>query len=288
MLKDQAAIESTKIAKRKKGVLRAKSEFFRAARYGLTLQEHRIIYYAILAGQQEGRPFEPVELTISDFKELFELEGHAYHQKLRILTQKLVGRSVEVQYKDEKGQHYKHIAWLSDITYHAKTGTVTITPNIKLKEFFEGKPFSSSEYYYLVQFTSQYAERLYELLKSLDHKTIIDFNIEDLAKRLFVPASYRQNYFNLKKFALEPAVKDINEFTDLDVDIREKRGRHNKVNTVIFSVTKKKPPEHVARVKHSDPQPPLSDEEQEDFIRKMMGGNFEVMDMTLAHTNDTN
>jgi len=271
MKKDTAVIGASKITRRKKGIIKAKSEFFRAARYGLTLQEHRIIYYAILVGQQDGKPFEPVELTVMAFKELFEVSGNDYYKELRKLSKKLIGRSVEVVYKDEDGQHLMQAAWLSNITYHAKTGTVTITPNPALKPFFEGKPFSTSEYYFLIRFTSQYAERLYELLKSLDHKKIMDFDVSDLAQRLAVPPSYRKNYTDLKRFALDPAIKDINEFTDLDVDLREKRGQYNKVNTVFFSVTKKKVPKLAERVERGEFRPPLSDEEQDQVIRELLG-----------------
>jgi plasmid replication initiation protein len=274
MKKSPEAAESQKIAKRKKGIIKAKSDFFRAARYGLTLQEHRIIYYAILAGQQDGKPFEPVELTVSAFKELFEVSGNDYYKELRKLTKKLVGKSVEVVYRDDDGQHLMQAAWLKSIKYNAKQGSVTITPNDELKPFFEGKPFSTSEYYFLIRFTSQYAERLYELLKSLDHKTIIDFDPADLAQRLAAPPSCRNRFNNFLARVLEPAIKDINEFTDLDVDLRAQRGLYNKVETVFFSVRKKKVPKLADRVERGEFRPPLSDEEQTSVMHELMGGEL--------------
>jgi plasmid replication initiation protein len=140
-----------------------------------------------------------------------------------------------------------------------------------LKPFFEGKPFSTSEYYFLIRFTSQYAERLYEVLKSLDHKTVVDFDLADLCQRLAAPPSCRRNYADFYKRVLNPAIKDINEFTDLDVDIREKRGLHNKVETVFFSVRKKKAPKLADRVERGEFRPPLSDVEQSIVMREMMG-----------------
>jgi plasmid replication initiation protein len=271
MKKSPEVAESQKIAKRKKGVIKAKSEFFRSARYGLTLQEHRIIYYAILAGQQDGKPFEPVTLSVGAFRELFEVSSENYYSELRRLSKKLIGKSVEVVYKDQDGQHLLQATWLKGINYNTKEGSVTITPNEMLKPFFEGKPFSTSEYYFLIRFTSQYAERLYEILKSLDHKTVIDFDLSDLSTRLAVPASYRKNYTDLKRFALDPAIKDINEFTDLDVDIREKRGLYNKVITVFFSVRKKKAPKLADRIELGEFRPPLSEEEQSIVMRELMG-----------------
>jgi plasmid replication initiation protein len=274
MKQDPAAAKSQKIAKRKKGVIKAKSEFFRTARYGLTLQEHRIIYYAVLKGQQDGTPFAPVTLPVQDFIELCELKGHSTYDNVRRASKKLIGKSVEVVFKDQDGAHLLQAPWLKAVKYNSKQGSVTITPNDELKPFFEGKPFSTTEYYFLIKFTSQYAERLYELLKSLNHKTVVDFDIDDLAERLAAPPSVKKNYADLYKRVLEPAIKDINEFTDIDVELREKRGRYNKVSTVFFSVIQKKVPKLADRVERGEFRPPLSDEEQTSFMRELLGGDF--------------
>jgi len=267
------AAKSNKIAKRRKGTIKAKSEFFRSARYGLTLQEHRIVYYAILAGQQTGKPFEPVTLSVKEFIELFGVRGGNYYHEIRRISSTITKKIVEVFYQDDNGMHYMAAPWLIAVKYHAKTGTVDITPNPELKPFFEGKPFSSTEYYYLLKFTSQYAERLYELLKSMPYhkKTVVDFDLEDLATKLAVPPSYRKDYKDLRVRVLEPAVSDINEYTDLDVGIRVKRGLHNKVDTVFFSVTKKNVPKLADRVESGEFTPPLSEEEQIIAMREHIG-----------------
>ena len=282
-MKNEAVATNKKIVKRKKGTIKAKSDFFRTARYGLTLQEHRIIYYAILEGQQNSKPFSPVTMTIKEFKELFEVSGGNYYKVLRKLSETLVGRSVEFAHKDKDGLHLTQAAWLLSIVYHFKEGTVTITPNPALKPFFEGKPFTTTEYYFLIRFTSQYAERLYEILKSLDHKKIIDFDPADLATRLGVPPSYRKDFQNFRRRVLEPAIKDINEFTDIDIDVREERGLKNKVEKIYFSLHKKKVPKLADRVEHGDFTPPLSDEEQEAFARELLGENEIEGQMSLLN-----
>ncbi len=279
MVQDPAASKAKKITKRKKGVIKAKSEFFRTARYGLTLQEHRIIYYAVLKGQQDGTPFAPVTLPVQDFMQLCDLKGHSTYDNVRRASKKLVGKSVEVVFKDQDGPQLLQAPWLKAIKYNSKLGSVTITPNDELKPFFEGKPFTTTEYYFLIKFTSQYAERLYELLKSLNHKTVVDFEIDDLAERLAAPPSCRKDYKDLRLRVLEPAIKDINEFTDLDVELREKRGRYNKVITVFFSVIQKKVPKLADRVERGEFRPPLSEEEQNSFMRELLGSDFEAVEL---------
>ena len=273
--------KSTAMRRRKSGVIRAQSDFFRTARYGLTLQEYRVIYYAILAGQQDKKPFEPVTISVRDFKELCGLKGKSPYSTLRNISKRIVGKSVEIGYKDADGLHFKQATWLTDITYHAREGKVTITPNKALQPFFEGKPFTQTEYYFLVKFTCQYSERLYEILKTFDNKTIADFKIDDLRARLAVTEGKYPNYADLKRFVLEPAMKDINEFTDLSLDFREKRGMKNKVETIVFSIHKKKVLRLAARVQAGEYQPPLSDTEQEAWLNELIGEPSEGEDAPL-------
>lgn len=259
-----------KLNKLKSGVVRGKSDFFRTARYGLTLQEHRIIYYAILHGQQNATPFEPVTLAMKDFKELCDLKGNSHYSTVKKLSKKLTSKIVEVAYKDKDGYHLTQAPWLMGITYHAKTGTITITPNKILQPFFEGKPFTDTEFYFLIKFTSQYAERLYELIKATSHiKPLIDFDIDDLRKRLAVGEKQYKNYTDLKRFVLLPAISDINEYTDLEVTIDEERGLYNRVEKVYFSVTKKNVPKLSDRVANGEFQPPLTEAEQEEFMAEL-------------------
>lgn len=268
------AQKGRKIAKQKSGVIRAKSDFFRTARYGLTLAEHRIVYIALLMGQQNGTPFEPQTLAISDFIDLCGLKGQSAYHTVRQLAKTLLSKVVEVVYKDDNGLHMLQCQWLSGIEYHVKTGSVTITPNKLLRPFFEGKPFTETEFYFLIKFNSQYAERLYEVLKSLDYKNLVDFDINDLRTRLGLPDGKYPNYNNLKKYVLAPAISDICEYTDLDVSIKEKRGLRNKVEYVFFSVKKKSVPKLAQRIANGEFPVALSEDEQAILMNGLTDGQY--------------
>jgi plasmid replication initiation protein len=112
---------------------------------------------------------------------------------------------------------------------------------------------------------------LYEIVKSLDFKKLIDFDIADLRLRLAVPPTQYSNYKDFRRRVLEPAIKDINEFTDLDISLHEKRGQYNKVEKVYFTVKKKKVPKLAERVAQGEMIPPLSDEEQGRLISALLG-----------------
>lgn len=276
MMESRLAKTGKQIAKRQKGTVRAKTDFFRTARYGLTLVEHRIIYYAILRGQQSKQPFEPVTLPIKEFQALCELKGQSAYSAIRALSNKIVSKTVEVVYKDEKGLHVMQAPWLAGITYHAKEGSVTIELNKKLQPFIEGKPFSETEYYFLIRFTSQYAERLYEILKTFAFKPLASFEIGDLRQRLGIAPGQYANYNMLRTRVLKPALDDINKFTDLDISLHEKRGQYNRVESVYFTIEKKNVPKLTDRVAQGEFEPPLSEAEQKIFVNQLLGKNEEA------------
>ena len=80
------------------------------------------------------------------------------------------------------------------------------------------------------------------------------------------------NYSMMRKRVLEPAVKDINEYTDLDITMHEKRGARNKVTDVIFTITKRNVPLLYDRVRAGEFDPPLSDEEQQITLEELLAG----------------
>lgn len=69
-------------------------------------------------------------------------------------------------------------------------------------------------------FESRYSLRLYEILslrKGLDHKHEEVFTIEDLRARLGVPVGKLPEWFDFRRFALEPAISEVNQLTGLTV-----------------------------------------------------------------------
>lgn len=241
--------QSLDVAKKRKGVIKMDVDFARNCRYGLTLQEHRIIYYAVLKSQMENRPFQPVTFSVKEFSTLCGISESGTYTTLRKLTKKLLSKVVEYVFEDEeKGLTLLQAQWLSAAKYHLKDGTVTIVLNPYVEPIFKRyKQYTETEFAFLCKFSCQYSERLYELLKSLswDKNPVVDFEIDDLRERLSLKQDGEKKidkYQNFKDFrarVLAPAMEDINRYTDLDIDFREKRGQHNKVEEVIFSVHRK-------------------------------------------------
>jgi plasmid replication initiation protein len=236
------------VSKKRKGIIRTGSDFARNCRYGLTLQEQRVIYYAIMKGEMEKKSFQPVIFTVKEFAALCGLNSDGTYKTLRRTSANLLMKIVEYTFEDENGDTVlRQAPWVIGIDYRAKMGTVTVRLNPLVEPLFRKyKQFTETEFIFLCKFSCQYSERLYELLKSMAFKPAVDFNIEDLRERLGLKMQNGKkamnkypNYNDFEKRVLIPAKDDINIYTDLDIDYRAMRGRYNKVETVVFSIRKK-------------------------------------------------
>ena len=84
---------------------------------------------------------------------------------------------------------------------------------------------------------SSYSKRIYLLLKEYAKIGSRTFNVKKLQDILIVPDSHKRRYNKFKVSVLQEAETDINEFTDLEVKLSEKK-LAKKVVEITFSIKK--------------------------------------------------
>lgn len=81
----------------------------------------------------------------------------------------------------------------------------------------------------VLAFESRYALRLYEIIAlrcGLEHKTSETFSVDELRSRLGVPTGKLTTWSNLRVFALDPAIAEVNQLSGFMVSYQAmKRGR---------------------------------------------------------------
>lgn len=88
--------------------------------------------------------------------------------------------------------------------------------------------------------SSQYAQRIYYMLKLDEFRGTRMDELDDLQEKLRIPKTYRERYPLFLKRVLLPAIKEINEKTDIDVTIKEIKSRgRSRVRKIKFTITKK-------------------------------------------------
>ena len=134
---------------------------------------------------------------------------------------------------------YALIGWLSKVLISPKSGKITIGFDEDMQKYLMGLYDNYTQYSLLcvLPMKSSYSVRLYELLKSyaVSKKTIKEFDLDDLKIKMAAPYD---RFPDFRRKAIEVAVREINEYTDIEVSWEPvKKGR--KVIKVSFELEKR-------------------------------------------------
>jgi plasmid replication initiation protein len=117
--------------------------------------------------------------------------------------------------------------WITTPRIKKKSGKVTIKISDDVMPYLYKlqERFTTYELYQILALKGSYSIALYELCKSYAFRKKIVLSIDDVKKYLSIEDKYKE-YKAFRRKIIEPAVKEINEFTDLDVSWQPiKKGR---------------------------------------------------------------
>jgi len=218
----------------KKQELVVKSNRLVEASYRLTLNEQRIILYAICRCREEQKglfPNEPVVITADAFAKQFPSidRGHVYHQ-LKEAMEALYERSVTLYEMDEDTgkEQVSKTRWISKASYVDGAGRIKVvftSDVIKYVTRLETE-FTSYQLEKVGNMTSSYAVRIYELLaqhREIGNRTL---NLAWLRETLQIAPDEYKLTTNFIRKVIEVAVEQINKHSDLTVSYKPvKTGR---------------------------------------------------------------
>lgn len=220
-----------------------RDDMIQHARFKLTVQEQRCILYAISKIKPEDTALNEYQFELKDFYALCGVEKDTYTELKKILRG-LSDKSWWAEI-DDKGTE-SVLRWFNVVHTNKKSGKVTIKFHEDMMPFLiqlaeqareQGIFYTQYQLKYILPMQSQYSPRLYELLKSYQKNNREWFFETDKLKALLDCKNYK-NFNDFKRFALDPAVREINEFTDLDIAYdTEHEGR--KVTRVNFFLAEK-------------------------------------------------
>ena len=173
-----------------------------------------------------------VSINIKDFEELFGVSFNTSRFTEKILQ--IMSRTITVYSNDEKIilSLYSEFRWKK-----GNTKTLQITCNDKMLPYlFELKSnYTSYIISNIAKLNSVAKIRLYEIMKQYEKLETVKIELERLQKMMDCENSIFK-YF--KKDVLEPAIKDINKYTDIQVSY-EKNLACRKVVALTFTISKK-------------------------------------------------
>lgn len=206
------------------------------ASHGLLLSEKRLIMLGIASTDQKipvaGNSGWIVSIHAADYADQFGVDIDTAYKQLKSASKKLFDRYVRGVWwtkPNSKSYNEMYFRWVSSATYLQAEAKVVlnfspeIVPHlIELKNQFTSYKIKTTSL-----FESVYAWRLYELLLSLiDKGNNHTFKTSDFRMVMETPPSLSKSFGLLRVNVIEPAVKQINEKSDLKVSwTAQKKGR---------------------------------------------------------------
>jgi len=203
------------------------------ASYNLELTEQRLILLSIVRARETGQGITAesrLKICAGDYAQQFDVTNETAYEALKSAVDNLFNRYFSYKYHNDDGTEFVvKSRWVSRIGYADNHGELLITfaPDVVPLITRLEQHFTSYQLKQVQQLTSKYAIRLYEILiawKSVGKTPVLEIN--DLRFKLGIEDSEYKRMSDFKARALEPAIKQINEFTDIKAEyLQHKSGR---------------------------------------------------------------
>lgn len=209
------------------------NKLIQQSRFSLSVEQQRIVLYLISQIQPWDDDFKLYEFDVADFCKIIGIDysNNNNLEYLQSTIQTLADKSLWIKIGEGKTALVRWIdKAIFDNSINAKNGKLQLRLDQDMKPFLLQlkKNYTKYELFWTLGFKSKYSIRLYELVKSLhyheDEVYTQEFKLEEL-KRM-IGAEHYKTFQNFKDRALIPAVNEINEKSDKDLEIQvAKNGR---------------------------------------------------------------
>lgn len=198
------------------------------ASYNLELVEQRLMLLAIIEARESGKgidAYNPLIIHANTYIKNFKVEKHSAYKSLKDACKNLFSRQFSYEEISEKGNTTQYTSrWVSKIGYTQNEATVRIVfaPDVVPLVTRLEQHFTSYELKQVAHLQSKYSTRLYEVLIAWRSTSKVpEIPLAILRNRLGVLDHEYKLISNFKLRILDPAIKQINEHTDILVSYEQ-------------------------------------------------------------------
>jgi plasmid replication initiation protein len=208
-----------------------------SAAHALNLSEKRIVSAALakLDSISKKAPSRPIRITALEFSECFGIDETTAYEQLHAGSKSLYRRSIRRVFETPFGQKVEEIRWIDRALYHRGEGFVELNFTSHVSPYLMAleKRFTTYKLAQAKALRSIHSWRLFENLKRWESTGKWIVEIDDFHHAMDASPSYRANFAQLRKWVIEPAVRELKEVSGLDITWTwHKTGR--KVSRLVF------------------------------------------------------
>lgn len=196
------------------------------AGYRLSLGEQRVLLSAITQIRRDEEPTDQ-QLYSVDANALMDLTGRSAQQAYRELAdaaERLYRREVRIvggpngSMEGPDGTRVTMTRWVQQVDYIRNEGRVELRFSTAILPYLTmlKKEFTKYKIRHIAGMRSTHGVRLYELLQQWRQEGEREIELEEF-KRMFGVEGRYPSIKDLKKYVLEPAIRDVNDRSDIAV-----------------------------------------------------------------------
>jgi plasmid replication initiation protein len=207
------------------------------ANYSMTALEQKVFLILLSTIKKDDSNIKKTSFRIIDLAEIMGISTQVLYRDLKKACKSIMSKLIEIQ-KPDGDWHIFNL--IPSAKYNNKQGTITLKINeeaypylLELKELFTSFRLENA-----LTLDSKYAIRIFQQAKSNIYKRTYIIELENFKKQLGITQKSYQQFSNINLKILTPSVKEINEKTDINLNIETiKVG--NKVHSLKFNVSTK-------------------------------------------------
>ncbi len=213
------------------------------AAHGLTLGEKRVVSVCMAKLDSirldSGR--YKFKLTAQEFAETFEVDFDTAYEQMKFAGDNLMKRVARTIEEGRRGKIERKWVWVSGVTYHHGEGWMELgfshemTPHLMLLR----KEFTSYKLKQASALRSIYSWRLFELFMQFKSTGILQITIDDFCHAVEAPESARNDFAQLRKRIIEPAVAELMKKDGMRIEWAAKKQGGRKITSLEFKFSKR-------------------------------------------------
>lgn len=216
------------------------NEFIRDSRFDLSATEQKIIYYIISRIEPEDTEFKKCILDLGTFCRLCDSSTKGSMTHIKKVAKTLRDKSIWIE--PEEGIHTT-LSWVSKVTVNEKKQFIEVTISDEMRPYLLQlrSNFTSYQLGDILKFKCKYTNWVYDNILCYageQHKKKSGewaVSVDTIRTKNFINC---ENFKDIRRRIIEPAIKDINTSTMLMLDYGViKEGR--KVDKVVFRYRQK-------------------------------------------------
>lgn len=245
------------------------------ATFSLDTIEQRLILLAIVEARKIGVKIDAntiIDVPATLYAKTFHVDLNSAYYALKDASKSLYERKLTFTSKDQK--KVLHARWTQRAEYVDQKAIVKIAFSVDIVPYISmlESNFTTYEVHQISHLASKYAIRMYELMiqwKNTGGK-VPSFTLEDFRQKLGLETHEYKNMSDFKKRVLHPAIKQINEHTNIQIEMPYQQVKTGRVVSGFnFEFNIKKERDHKIPTALISPlfDSNLSDEKDEDYFR---------------------